>query len=158
MAQRVRLAQACELAGLAEVEQAADALFAEFGIVFPPGAVVAEVTDPSEVLVVDEPPIGFAYTGPVDQALHLHQLAVHPAHGRRGAGSALLSAVVQAAGGRAVTLTTFRDIPWNGPWYAERGFVELAPEQWGPELTRLVAGETAQGIAELGPRLVMTHP
>lgn len=90
--------------------------------------------------------------GDVDDGLHLHQLAVHPDHGRQGLGTALLAAVFARAAGRAVTLTTFRNIPWNEPWYRERGFTEVVDP--GPELRRLVAGEA--WLADLGERVTLT--
>ncbi|MBB4918184.1 GNAT family N-acetyltransferase [Streptosporangium saharense] len=154
----VRRASAGELPGLAEVEIAADGVFAQVGIVFPPGTtMVEEVEDPSRVLVAGDPPFGFAMVGWVDGQVHLDQLAVHPDHGRRGVGGSLLEAVCAhalAEGASAVTLTTFRDVPWNAPWYARRGFAVLGEEEWGPELAALVAHERELGI-ELAPRVAM---
>ncbi|WP_433253971.1 GNAT family N-acetyltransferase [Streptosporangium sp. CA-135522] len=154
----VRWAEAGELPGLAAVETAADGVFAQVGIVFPEGTTMIEETrDPSRVLVAGAPPVGFAMIGRVDGLVHLDQLAVHPDHGRRGVGGRLLEAVCDHAastGSAAVTLTTFRDVPWNGPWYAQRGFAVLDPAEWGPELAALVAHERELGI-ELAPRVVM---
>ncbi len=28
---------------------------------------------------------------------------------------------------REITLATYRDVPWNGPFYASEGFVEIGP-------------------------------
>ncbi|WP_371780036.1 GNAT family N-acetyltransferase [Streptosporangium subroseum] len=154
----VRWARSEELAGLAVVEVAADGVFAQVGIVFPPGTtMIEEIDDPSRVLVAGSPPVGFAMFGWIDGSLHLDQLAVHPDHGRQGIGGRLLEAVCDHAasmGCGAVTLTTFRDVPWNGPWYARRGFAVLDPAEWGPELAALVAHERELGI-ELAPRVVM---
>lgn len=156
--QPVRWAEAAELPGLAAVERAADELFAEVGIRFPAGTtVVEEAGDPARVLVVGEPPVGFALIGWADGHLHLDQLAVAPAHMREGYGGALLRAVREhavALGAPGVTLTTFRDVPWNAPWYAERGFSTLPERAWGPELRALVARERELGL-ELAPRVVM---
>ncbi|GGK72869.1 N-acetyltransferase [Planomonospora parontospora subsp. parontospora] len=154
----VRWATADELPGLAAVEIAADGVFAQVGITFPAGTTMVEETDdPSRVLVAGDPPVGFAMFGWIDGNVHLDQLAVHPDHGRRGAGGRLVEAVcVHAAsvGSAAVTLTTFRDVPWNGPWYRRRGFAVLDPAEWGPEMAALVAHERELGI-ELAPRVVM---
>ncbi|WP_165634800.1 GNAT family N-acetyltransferase [Thermostaphylospora chromogena] len=154
----VRWAEPGELAGLAKIETAADELFAEVGITFPPGSTMIEgVRDASRVLVAGRPPVGFALIGDVDGNVHLEQLAVHPAYGRRGIGGALLTAVVDhatAAGASGVTLTTFEHVPWNAPWYARHGFAVLPPERWGPELAALVAHERELGI-ESAPRVVM---
>ncbi|MEU9829952.1 GNAT family N-acetyltransferase [Streptosporangium sp. NPDC048047] len=157
----VRWAVAGELPGLAAVETAADGMFAAVGITFPPDTTtIAEAGDPSRVLVAGAPPVGFAMIGWVDGGVHLDQLAVHPDHGRRGIGGRLLEAVCDHAasvGAPAVTLTTFRDVPWNAPWYARRGFGVLDPAEWGPEMVALVAHERELGI-ELAPRVVMRRP
>lgn len=154
----VRWARQEELAGLAAVELAADGLFAEVGITFPPGTTMIEETDdPSRVLVAGDPPIGFAMVGLVDGQLHLDQLAVHPGHGRGGVGGRLLEAVCDhavSAGLAAVTLTTYRDVSWNAPWYARRGFAVLDLAEWGPEMVELVRHERELGI-EIAPRVVM---
>jgi ribosomal protein S18 acetylase RimI-like enzyme len=73
--------------------------------------------------------IGFAVACVVDGEGHLDELAVVPAHGRRGVGRALVEAVVAwAAAGDlpSVTLTTFRDVPWNRPFYEKLGFENVA--------------------------------
>ncbi|MEW9530409.1 GNAT family N-acetyltransferase [Microbispora sp. NPDC049125] len=153
----IRWARHDELAGLAEIELAADEMFAPLGIVFPPGTtMIEECDDPGQVIVAGDPPVGFAMLGRVDGLVHLEQLAVHPDHGRKGVGTRLLEAVCDAAAAvtTAVTLTTFRDVPWNAPWYARRGFAVLPRAEWGPELTALVERERALGI-ELAPRVVM---
>ncbi|MEU8144629.1 GNAT family N-acetyltransferase [Nonomuraea sp. NPDC048901] len=147
-----------ELPGLVDVELAADGLFEQVGIVFPPGTtMIEEVTDPSAVLVEGEPPAGFALIGWVDGNLHLDQLAVHPSRMRQGIGGRLVAAVrdhATASGAPAVTLTTYRDVPWNAPWYARHGFSVLPEAEWGPELRALVEHERELGI-EVAPRVVM---
>ncbi|NUS03327.1 MAG: GNAT family N-acetyltransferase [Nonomuraea sp.] len=154
----VRWAEPGELSGLISVELAADQLFEEVGIVFPPGTtMVEEVDDPARVLVEGDPPAGFAMIGWVDGNVHLDQLAVRPDAMRQGIGGRLVEAVVDhagAVGAPAVTLTTFRDVPWNAPWYARHGFSVLPREEWGPELRALVEHERELGI-EVAPRVVM---
>jgi GNAT superfamily N-acetyltransferase len=148
----VRVAEAGELAGLLAVEDAADQLFEAYGIVFPPSPATGDIAAAQDVFVVGRPAVGFAYVGRVDDGLHLHQLAVHPDHQQRGLGTALLTAVFGRAAGRAVTLTTFRHIPWNEPWYAARGFTEVRHP--GPELKHLVGEE--KWLADLGERVTLT--
>ncbi len=141
---------------LEAIETAADKVFEPLGIVFPPGSVISTVTDPAKLLVAGDPPVGFAYVDDVDGALHLHQIAVHPDHARQGIGSTLMAAVFERAEGRPVTLTTFRDVPWNGPWYARMGFTELTEP--GPGLAEILAEEHAAGLTDLGVRVAMTRP
>ncbi|MEV4396097.1 GNAT family N-acetyltransferase [Nonomuraea sp. NPDC049607] len=154
----VRWADPDELPGLISVELAADKLFEQAGIVFPPGTTMVEdVDDPASVLVEGDPPAGFALIGWVDGNLHLDQLAVHPDNMRQGIGGRLVEAVAdhaRAVGAPAVTLTTFRDVPWNAPWYERHGFAVLPESEWGPELRELVEHERELGI-EVAPRVVM---
>ncbi|MGI5161698.1 GNAT family N-acetyltransferase [Microbispora sp. CA-102843] len=157
----IRQAEPADLAALAEIERAADGMFVPLGIVFPPGTtVIEECDDPGRVIVAGRPPVGFALLGVVDSLTHLEQIAVHPDHGNQGIGTRLLDAVCTTAkksaqaDTAAVTLTTFRDVPWNAPWYARRGFRVVHPHEWGPELTTLVEHERALGI-EVAPRVVM---
>ena len=93
--------------------------------------------------------IGFATCEAFEHELHLWELAVrHDAQGK-GAGRALIAAVVdeaQARGLPAVTLTTFRDIAWNAPFYARCGFVELSDDQFGPFLTLVREKEVEIGL------------
>ncbi|MGP3957183.1 GNAT family N-acetyltransferase [Nonomuraea sp. 3N208] len=156
----VRWAKAGELAGLVAIELAADRLFEQVGITFPPGTtMIEEVDDPGNVLVEGAPLAGFALVGWVDGNLHLEQLAVHPDNMRQGIGGRLVAAVIDhagAAGAPHVTLTTYRDVPWNAPWYARHGFTVLPEEEWGPELQALVEHERELGI-EVAPRVVMSR-
>ncbi|MET0808137.1 MAG: GNAT family N-acetyltransferase [Pseudoxanthomonas sp.] len=101
------------------------------------------------VAEADGQPVGFALCGAVDGCAHLFEMDVVPEHGRRGVGSALLESVCSEAEGRwfsAMTLTTLRDVPWNAPFYAGRGFVELPQEQWGVQLAGIVARERMLGF------------
>lgn len=154
----IRWAEAGELKGLVDVERAADGLYLSVGIDFTgmPTSIEA-CEDPATVLVAGSPPVGFAMMTRIDGLVHIDQLAVHPDHGRQGYGSQLIEAVCAYAGdiaSPAVTLTTFRDVPWNAPWYAKRGFEVMEPTTWGPEMAALVAYERGMGIA-VAPRVVM---
>ncbi|WP_040406055.1 GNAT family N-acetyltransferase [Amycolatopsis nigrescens] len=148
----IRPVETSELALLPAVEKASDGLFE--GVEFPPGSVLDELDATHTVLVAGRPPVGFAVYGPLDDAVHLHQISVVPEHGRRGIGTALLSAIVQEST-KSVTLTTFRDVPWNAPWYRKHGFLEFSDADWGPGLRRLVAAERAAGLDRIGPRVVL---
>ena len=57
-------------------------------------------------------------------------------------------------GRAALTLTTFRDVPWNAPYYRRLGFAVLASADQGPQLRALVAREAAT-IPGGAPRVAM---
>lgn len=92
---------------------------------------------------------GFALCGEVDGHAHLFEMNVLPEHGRCGIGSTLLEAVCGEAATRgyvAMTLTTLRDVPWNAPFYATRGFSELAEAAWDKRLREIMARERMLGF------------
>jgi ribosomal protein S18 acetylase RimI-like enzyme len=91
--------------------------------------------------------------------LYVAELDVHPSCQGRGLGSALLLAAEATArrdGYRRMVLTTFRDIPWNAPWYEKRGFTIL-PEPKGLTAA-LQARLTRQRDVLRGARVAMAKP
>ncbi|KLU09030.1 MULTISPECIES: GNAT family N-acetyltransferase [Kocuria] len=105
----------------------------------------------------EDHPVGYLRLHSVDGAPHVEQLSVDPAHGRRGHGRALLEQAQRwatASGAHRMTLTTYRHVPWNGPFYARQGWRELAPEELGDQLTAVRAAEAAHGL-DRWPRLAM---
>jgi GNAT superfamily N-acetyltransferase len=93
--------------------------------------------------------IGFAQVMVLDNVAHLDELDVVPEHSRRGVGSLLLATVctwAREAGYPTITLTTFRDVPWNRPFYERRGFTVIDSRELGPEHLALIAAEQARGL------------
>jgi GNAT superfamily N-acetyltransferase len=93
--------------------------------------------------------VGFAVAGGAGGFMHLRELSVDPAHGRKGLGGALVGAVhdaAQAAGLAGTSLTTFRDVPFNAPFYARRGFIELPLSDAPEKLTEIFHAELPDGV------------
>ena len=91
---------------------------------------------------------GFLCAERFEDALHLRELAVDAGHQRMGIGRSLVQAAcghAWASGLAAVTLTTFRDLAWNAPWYARLGFrdVQAVP---GSRLHAVLAAEAGHGL------------
>jgi GNAT superfamily N-acetyltransferase len=94
-------------------------------------------------------PVGFAVVQVIDGLAHLAEISVHPAHGRQGLGARLIQALCDWARDRAypaVTLSTFRDVPWNAPFYERLGFRVLSQEDLGPGLLAVRAEEARHGL------------
>ncbi len=102
------------------------------------------------VVLADDVPVGFAHVEVLEPTVvHLEEIDVHPEHGRRGLGRRLVMAIcvwAATAGYRSVTLTTFRDVPWNMPFYARLGFEVIPPEELSPALLSVVQDETRRGL------------
>lgn len=114
---------------------------------------------PGFLLVAGDPVVGFAHVLRLDGEAHLEQLSVHPDHVRRGIGTALVRAAMARArskGHDRLSLCTYRDVPFNGPFYAGLGFTEVG--DLSPLQRRLRDAEQALGLDRAGVRVVMSAP
>ncbi|MFC5141312.1 GNAT family N-acetyltransferase [Actinomycetospora rhizophila] len=162
----IRAARTGELELLRQIEVAAGAPFRDVGM-----DAIADDTPPSTVALAgaaergglwvaadgDDRPVAYLMDDLVDGEAHLDQVSVHPDHARRGIGARLVEHLVdraRAAGRTAVTLTTFVDVPWNGPYYARLGFRALADDELGPGLRAVRRAEAARGL-DRWPRAAM---
>jgi GNAT superfamily N-acetyltransferase len=106
-------------------------------------------------------PAGFITAEMVDGNAHVAQVSVARGYAGRGYGRALIELVEawgRSAGCPATTLTTFRDVPWNAPYYARLGYTVLADDDMGPELRRIVAYEASLPGIDASLRCAMTKP
>ncbi|WP_433036938.1 GNAT family N-acetyltransferase [Actinomycetospora sp. CA-053990] len=161
----IRPAQPQELEHLRAVEVAAGAPFRDLGMDpiaddAPPSTVVLQsALERGGLWVIEDAGAvaGYLMDDVVDGEPHLEQVSVHPDHARRGLGARLVEDLVaraRADGHRAVTLTTFVDVPWNGPYYARLGFRPLADDEIGPGLRAVRNAEIARGL-DRWPRTAM---
>ncbi len=121
----VRPLEPADADAAAAADLAAMQTFWDAGIPLPDDSDVPLEGDLQLVGVLDGVVVGVACVELHDHVWHLAEMAVHPDVQRRGVGTAMLLDVVaraSAAGAGAVTLTTFRDVPFNGPFYARHGF------------------------------------
>jgi GNAT superfamily N-acetyltransferase len=94
-------------------------------------------------------PIGYVLVDRVDGNAHIEQMSVRPDRQGAGVGRTLLECVRSWSVDRAmtaVTLTTFRDVPWNAPLYRHLGFRVLAGGEIGPELQAIRDAEARHGL------------
>ncbi len=163
----IRLARPSDLRRLAAIEDAGAPMFEEyFGDAMVP-ALTAPAPSGAErdahgFLVVaadDRRLVGFAHVVGYDEFAHLEQLSVLPSHLRQGIGTRLVRAAMEEArwaGFDRMSLCTYRDVPWNGPFYAAVGFTEV--ERLEPYQARLREHERDLGLDEPGVRVVMDAP
>ena len=162
---RVRGARAADLAHLADIENAGGRQFSElFGDAIEP-ILLSPATDgrqraaePGFLLVAGDPPVGFVHVLFIEDNAHLEQVSVLPAHQRKGIGAALTRAAMAEARGQGfdrLSLCTYRDVPWNGPFYAGLGFTEVADAELAPYERRIRRRERELGLDVNGVRCVM---
>lgn len=100
-------------------------------------------------------PVGFALVWRVDGRAHLLELGVMRAWQGRGAGRRLIAAAEDWAVGAGLgemTLTAYRDVPWNAPWYGRLGYAAFAP---GPDRAELRAIQAEEVFFAQRPRVAM---
>jgi GNAT superfamily N-acetyltransferase len=153
----ITLARTADVPLLPAIELAAETLFAGHGLDFV-ASVTTNFADFIEaqqcgllwVALADNVPVGFAHVKVLESMVaHLEEIDVHPEHGRMGLGTRLVKEICQWAAGagyRSVTLTTFRDIPWNMPFYARLGFEEIPPQELSNALLAVIEDEARRGL------------
>jgi len=148
-----------------EIERDAGRLFLPLGmpeIAYdePPSVdTLASYVTAGRAWVIDPPSdvAGYVLVDVVDGAAHVEQITVATKYARRRLGAMLLEHVERWArdrGLREITLTSFRDVPWNGPYYETLGFRAVAEEATGPEMAELLVHEREHGLWKW-PRLIM---
>lgn len=164
----LRLARPADAAQMPQIEKAASVLFADdphlatldFGDLWEE-AELASLIRKGHCLVahVGERMAGFLVTQPFRRELHIWEMDVHPDFQQRGIGAGLVRASqidARNSGFKALTLTTFRDLAWNGPFYAKLGFEEVTALDAHPRLAGELANEADDGLP-IERRCAMIH-
>ncbi|MBN1093489.1 GNAT family N-acetyltransferase [Blastococcus sp. TML/M2B] len=105
----------------------------------------------------DDRPVAYLLADVVDGCAHLEQVSVHPDAAGHGHGRALVEHLATWARERglpAVTLTTYVDVPWNGPYYRRLGFSPVDPAELSAGLREIRRVEAAHGL-DRWPRAAM---
>ena len=155
---QIRLARPDEVPRLRAIEDEAGMSFAGLGLIDE----ALDVSFPLDDLAClvgmgqvwvgcleDDLPVGMVIASVREEAVYVEEMDVLPEHGRRGLGARLLAGVcawAQEQGYSAVTLSTFRDVPWNGPFYRRHGFRDLEPAEWTPGMRAIREQEVRHGL------------
>jgi GNAT superfamily N-acetyltransferase len=163
---QIRSARVEELPLLGHIEQSAASLFLDTPYAFlvnaaplPLDFVQQQFRSGRVWVAVDlhEEVVGYAIAREVDDTLYLQQIDVEPEHGRRGIGSALVNTVclwARQQGYKIVSLSTFRDIPWNAPFYSKLGFHPVDEAELTPNFQQLRLKELEAGLP-ISERVIM---
>ena len=162
----IRVARADDFARLQDIEVAAGRAFADVGMPsvaaddpFSVAELLSFQSDGRAWVVPDErdAPIVYLVAEWVDGNVHIEQVSTHPDAAGRGLGRDLIEYVAGWArdrGAPALTLTTFVEVPWNGPYYERLGFRRLALDEETAGLRAIRAAEAAHGLDQW-PRCCM---
>lgn len=98
---------------------------------------------------VDCQVVGFVCAELAVKDLHVWLLAVQREWQAKGVGRKLMGTVMDYArrnGYKSVTLTTFREVPWNDTFYRSLGFAVLDQENIDSRLKQILDEEVEHGI------------
>lgn len=146
-----------DLEALREIERAAGEAFRDLGMAAvaddePPSCdVLSEFADAGRAWVLerDGSPAAYLLADVVDGNGHLEQVSVDPRHARQGLGRKLVEHLARwciERGYPAITLTTFVEVPWNGPYYRRCGFRWLEDGELTAGLRAIRAREADRGL------------
>jgi len=146
-----------EIRLLPQIENDADRRYARVGLArvldMPPATIASlEFARRHRLLSVAVSPlgtiVGFALMKRPAGKAWLDQLSVLEAWQGNGLGTALIDRTAEAArtlGFDTLHLSTYRDVPWNGPFYARRGFEDMPRHLWPHAFRRQIAIENSHG-------------
>jgi GNAT superfamily N-acetyltransferase len=160
MTAHIRPGRPADAAHLPAIERAAGALFrtlpdlawiADDDVLDEATHAAAIAAGESWVATLQDRLVGFVVTEHGFDRLHVREIAVHPDAQAQGLGRRLMHTVIDHARSEhlaAVTLTTFRTVPWNAPFYARLGFEILEGDALSPDLAALLRAEAAHGLKD----------
>lgn len=155
----VRLAEARDAPFLPAVERSAAQLFSQTpDLAWLANGSVQSVEQHLELIkggvawvAVDheDVPIGFLNGNLINQNLHICEVSVESNHQGKGIGRGLMEAARQWAvhcGCSSITLTTFRNVPWNEGFYKSLGFTTLKSSELTTLLDNIMKEEVDAGL------------
>ncbi len=156
-----------DIPAIAAIERASASRFLDIGMVEianddpTPSAVLLERIGQDRLFVaVDAKPISYVIFGLVDDQLYIEQIDVDPEYTGKRIGAALIGLVEERArkeGRQGLLLSTFRDVPWNAPYYRRLGFTDIADAALSPALVQIRQEHIERGLDETR-RVFMRKP
>jgi GNAT superfamily N-acetyltransferase len=162
----IRSARPNDLPLLARIEQSAATRFLNTPYAFllnaqplPPDLIQQQFQTGQIWVAIHQPNtlIGYALTRPIDHTIYLQEIDIEPQHGQKGLGTALINTIkswANQSGHTVMSLSTFRDIPWNAPFYAKLGFRILTPSELTPSFQQIRQQEQDAGLP-IADRVIM---
>ncbi|ELQ6022520.1 GNAT family N-acetyltransferase [Cronobacter turicensis] len=160
---RIRKTVTVDIASLQAIERSADSAFETIPTL---AWVASDGVQPEDlhhrlceqgysavVVNEDDIPVGFINGEYTADALHILGVAVMRDCQGMGLGKMLMAGAIHHAREKqlaALTLTTFRNVPWNQPFYARLGFHVISDAEMPERLARLLDEEAAHGFSRAG--------
>ena len=165
MAYTIERGQAVDAARLREIERASGSRFREIGMADvadgdpTPAAILEDRASRNQLLIARAAKgtiAGFLIWSPKDGNAYIEEVSVHPDHAGHKLAARLIDRLADDVRDRfpALTLSTFRNVPWNAPYYARLGFHEWPFAEAGPDHRESWHHQAANGL-DMTKRLFM---
>ena len=139
----LRPAAIADIPRMQQIEQDAATLFAGLGLIDIDEMATASISDHCQAIdeglsLVAETEgrvAGFVIGDRYESDVYLHELDVGRDYQRRGIGATLVHGFIdlsRAQGAQGIYLSTFRDPPWNAPFYRRLGFKDVPRTDYLP--------------------------
>jgi GNAT superfamily N-acetyltransferase len=154
----VRYGKVADIPSLRDVERLASQRFASIEMLDiaahdPSSAAFLEDRILAQRLLIaeDRTPVGFIHFDIIDGGAYIEEVNVDPDHAGQRLGARLIDSIAIFAGqdaGGALLLSTFRDVPWNAPYYRKLGFVDISDCALTPALISIRSDNVERGLNE----------
>lgn len=162
--EKIRPARLADIPTMQWVERDAAELFRGLGLIDVDAMATAGISDHmlsieqglSFVAEVDGQVAGFIIGEMKEGGAYLHELDVAREAQQRLLGRRLIGRFTQEAGYKGapqIYLSTFRDPPWNAPFYRKLGFIDMATDDRLPWMTAMEADQAS--FIDLSTRVFM---
>jgi GNAT superfamily N-acetyltransferase len=151
---------------ISALEDSAGKAFIEIGMAWVdamPAATSEDLEEPikkGNILVAKQASslIGFIHMGEMDENGHIFEVSVGLEAQGTGIGRKLLAAGEKWAttkGFSAITLTTFKNVRFNAPWYQKCGFDIITPDRYDNPVLYITLKNEQEGILGRSERVAM---
>lgn len=164
-AYKIRNADPSEFPTLASIEMEAGKKFADLDIIDQSldFTVKPDKFDYGFSIVVDTEDdgiVGFIQLVWIERFLHIEEVSVLPSHQRKGLAAALIAHALDLARQKdalGVTLSTFKDVSWNGPYYEKLGFEAVSSVGLGDDYIEMREEEHEAGLNIAARQIMIYH-
>ena len=161
----IRIARTGDHKFFKKIEESTTTLFKEYGCDFsniesPEEEFYLSIEGKHEIYVAhtsDNKIVGFCAIKTIDSNAYIIEISLLPDYRKKGIGTKLIEHATfwaEINKYEYITLTTFRDLPFNGEFYKKLGFNEFTPDSKWPALKRIRENEKQSGL-EILPRIAM---
>lgn len=153
-----RSGKAGDIPAIAAIERASAQRFLDIGMTeiadddpTPEALLLERIAQDRLFIAVDQQSVAFVIFDVVDEHFYIEQIDVNPTQAGKRIGARLIELVEDRAreeDRQGLLLSTFRDVPWNAPYYRRLGFTDISDNALSPALVQIRQEHIEKGLDE----------